>query len=44
MGVFGLPVSVIVDAHGEEVARLQGGADWSGPGARAIVNALVEPQ
>ncbi|MCY3995124.1 MAG: TlpA disulfide reductase family protein [Rhodobacter sp.] len=43
MGVFGLPVSVIVDAGGQEVARLQGGADWSSPGARAIVRALVEP-
>lgn len=28
MGVFGLPVTVLINAHGMEVARLQGDADW----------------
>ena len=31
MGVMGLPVTVIVNPEGMEVARLIGGADWSAP-------------
>ncbi len=42
MGVFGIPVSVILDANGTEIARLQGGADWSSESARAIVAALID--
>ena len=44
MGVFGLPVSVILDANGAEIARLQGGADWSSDSARAIVASLTGPE
>lgn len=40
MGVFGLPVTVIVNPEGQEVARLIGGADWSAPEALAVVEAL----
>lgn len=43
MGVLGLPITVIVDPEGREIARLQGDADWSGPEARAILEALLEP-
>ena len=41
MGVFGLPVTVLVDPNGREVARLTGDADWNGPDARAILDALM---
>ena len=41
MGVFGLPVSVILDPQGQEIARLQGDADWSSASAKAILAALI---
>jgi hypothetical protein len=41
MGVLGLPLSVLVDPEGREIARLIGDADWSGPSARAILAALL---
>jgi thiol-disulfide isomerase/thioredoxin len=41
MAVLGLPVSVILDPEGREIARLVGEADWSGESARAIVAALI---
>tara|TARA_R110002049_G_scaffold23781_3_gene84474 strand:- start:84625 stop:85191 length:567 start_codon:yes stop_codon:yes gene_type:complete len=41
MGVFGLPISVLIDPTGREIARLQGDADWSSDSARAIIKALV---
>ncbi len=40
MGVFGLPVTVILDPEGREVARLTGEARWDGPEASAILDAL----
>ena len=40
MGVMGLPVTVIVNPDGMEVARLIGGADWSSPEAWAVFAAL----
>jgi thiol-disulfide isomerase/thioredoxin len=43
MGVLGLPVTVILDAEGREIARLQGDADWSSDSARAIIAALIAP-
>ena len=42
MGVLGLPVTVIVDPEGAEVARLIGGAAWDSEGARAVLAALME--
>jgi thiol-disulfide isomerase/thioredoxin len=41
MGVFGLPVTVILDAEGKEVARLIGEADWQSDSAKAIVSAMI---
>ena len=41
MGVLGLPVTVILDRQGREIARLQGDADWSSPSAKAILTALT---
>ncbi len=41
LGVLGLPVTLIVDPDGNEIARLQGDADWSSDSAVAIVEALI---
>ena len=41
MQVPGLPVTVILDREGREIARMMGGADWSSPSALAIVDYLV---
>ena len=37
----GLPVTILYDRRGRERARLSGGADWSGPEARAVIDALL---
>ncbi len=36
-----MPTTIVFDRQGRERARLAGGADWSGPDARALVAALV---
>ena len=41
LGVLGLPVTLILDPDGQEIARLQGDADWSSDSAKAILNALI---
>lgn len=41
MGVLGLPVTILIDADGREVARLTGDADWASDSARAIVEHLI---
>ena len=40
--VEGMPTTVLFDRHGVERARLSGGADWSGPEARAVIRALLD--
>lgn len=40
-GVMGLPVTVLIDREGREVARLTGEADWAGSDARAVVESLL---
>ncbi len=42
MAVFGLPISVLIDPEGREIARLRGDADWSSDSAKAIIKALVD--
>lgn len=42
MAVFGLPNTVILNAEGMEIARLQGEADWSSDSAISILRALIE--
>lgn len=45
MGVLGLPVTVILNPEGNEIARLQGDADWHSDSAKAIISALIgEPE
>ena len=41
MGVLGLPITVILDRDGMEIARLQGDAHWDSDSAKAIVAALI---
>lgn len=42
MSVLGLPITVLIDPEGREIARLQGDAEWDGESARAIFSALLE--
>lgn len=44
MGIFGLPITVIMDPEGREIARLRGDADWSSDSAKSIIQALVASQ
>ena len=41
MAVLGLPVTVILDPEGREIARMQGDAHWDGPEAKALIAALI---
>ncbi|MDG4649018.1 TlpA disulfide reductase family protein [Roseibacterium sp. SDUM158017] len=41
MGVFGLPITVILDPEGREIARLRGDAHWDSPEAVAVIEALL---
>nr|WP_245904320.1 TlpA disulfide reductase family protein [Roseicyclus mahoneyensis] len=41
MGVFGLPITVILNPEGQEVARLRGDAHWDSPEALALIEALM---
>lgn len=41
MGVLGLPVTVLLDPSGREIARLTGDAEWDSDSARAIFAALL---
>ncbi|AUC53471.1 redoxin [Sagittula sp. P11] len=41
MGVLGLPVTVVLNPEGQEVARLTGDADWSGEHAKTLLAALM---
>ena len=41
MGVLGLPVTVILNPEGQEVARLIGDAEWDSVEALAVLRALI---
>ena len=41
MGVLGLPVTLIIDPQGREVARLIGDAEWDSAAAQAVLAALM---
>lgn len=42
MGIFGLPITVLIDPKGREIARLRGDADWASDSAKSIIKALIE--
>lgn len=41
-GVLGMPITIILDRQGREIARLQGEAKWDGPEAKAIIKQVIE--
>ena len=41
MGIFGLPITVLIDPEGREVARLRGDADWASETAKAIISTVI---
>lgn len=41
MGIIGLPVSVLIDTNGHEVARLIGEADWNDKAAHDLIKAVI---
>ena len=41
MAVLGLPITVLLDPEGREIARLRGDAEWDSDSARALVAALI---
>ena len=41
MAVLGLPITVILDPEGREIARLIGDAEWDSDSAKAIIAALL---
>lgn len=42
MGVLGLPVTVILNREGQEIARLTGDADWNSDYARTLLLSVIE--
>lgn len=41
LGAYGLPITILLNRKGEEVARLVGPAEWDSPEAFALVDALI---
>lgn len=41
MAVLGLPITVILDPEGREIARMRGDAEWNGESGKAIIRALT---
>ena len=44
MAVLGLPITVILDKNGAEIARLRGDADWASDNAKDILRAVISAQ
>lgn len=44
MAVLGLPVTVILNPEGQEIARLTGDADWNSDAAQALFRALLDDE
>lgn len=42
MSVLGLPMTMILNPQGQEIARLRGDADWFSEDAQAIIRSLIE--
>lgn len=42
MAIFGLPITVLIDPEGREIARLRGDADWSSDTAKAILATVLK--
>jgi thiol-disulfide isomerase/thioredoxin len=44
MGVLGLPITILLNPEGQEIARLRGDAEWDSDSAMAIISALTAPE
>lgn len=44
VGAPGMPVTILYDRQGRELARLAGGADWNSPEAHALIDAALSEQ
>jgi thiol-disulfide isomerase/thioredoxin len=42
MAIFGLPITVLIDPEGREIARLRGDADWASDSAKSVIKALID--
>ncbi|MDA8585113.1 TlpA family protein disulfide reductase [Rhodobacteraceae bacterium] len=42
MAVLGLPITLILDTDGNEIARMRGDAEWNSDSAKAIIAALID--
>ncbi len=42
LGVLGLPVTLVLDPEGNEIARLQGEAEWNSESAVAVLEAMMD--
>ncbi len=42
MGVFGLPITVILDPDGNEIGRMRGDAEWASPEAFDLIEAILD--
>lgn len=40
-GIMAMPVTILIDAEGNEVARMTGDADWSSPAALALIDQML---
>ena len=41
MGILGLPITVILNPEGQEVARMRGDADWASNNAKDILRMIL---
>ena len=41
LGVFGLPITLILDPEGREIARMRGDAEWNSESGKAVIRALI---
>ena len=42
MGVLALPITVILNRDGREIARMRGDAEWNSDSAKAVIRALLD--
>jgi thiol-disulfide isomerase/thioredoxin len=41
LGVMAMPVTILIDAEGNEVARMTGDADWASPAAMSLIDQML---
>jgi thiol-disulfide isomerase/thioredoxin len=44
LGIIGYPVTLVLDAQGREIARMQGDAEWDAPEAQDLLRAVAARQ